>query len=169
MTITAKYASTCGACPQTVTPGQQIEWTRGSTIVRHTDCARADTPAQIPQSETRRVITVERVGRRSYLRGDTLSVRSYLREQGCHWDADGRAWWIGSDADAQRIAAAALGRSAEAAPAQRRTACLGCGAPLDSYQQRRGFTFCSRDCATDRRLGGQSGYVGGQWHQGSDD
>lgn len=167
MTITARYASTCTACGHVVTPGQQIEWTRGSRDVRHTDCAH--TTPQIPRSETRRVITVERVGRRSYLRGDTLSVRGYLRSQGCHWDADAKAWWIGSDTEAQRIAADALSQPTEAAPTKRITRCIQCGAPLDGYQQRHGFRFCSGDCAADRRLGGQSGYVNGQWHQGSED
>lgn len=167
MTITARYASTCTACQQPVTPGQQIEWTQGSREVRHTDCAH--TTPQIPRSETRRVITVEREGRRSYLRGDTLSVRGYLRSQGCHWDADAKAWWIGSDDDAQRIASAALSQPAEAAPKKRITRCIECGMFLDDYQQRRGFRFCSQDCAAERRLGGQSGYINGRWYQGSED
>lgn len=169
MTITAKYASTCHACHAPVTPGQAIEWERGSRVVRHADCTAEARAPQIPVSETRRQITVERVGRRSYLRGDTLPVRGYLRAQGCHWDGDARAWWIGDAAAAQRLAIEALGQPGEAAPAKRITRCVGCGGPLDDYQQRRGFRFCSRDCATDARLGGQSGYVGGVWHQGSDD
>jgi hypothetical protein len=32
-----------------------------------------------------------------------------------------------------------------------------------------GYKFCSQDCKIDRQMGGQSGYVGGVWHQGSDD
>lgn len=166
-TITARYPSTCSACHQAVTVGQSIEWERGSKSVRHTDCA-CTTP-QIPRNETRREITIERIGRRSYLRGDTLAVRGYIRSQGCHWDADQRAWWIGSDEDAQRIASSALSQPAEAAPKKRITHCLGCGGYLDDYQQRRGFRFCSSDCAADRALGGQSGYYRGQWHQGSED
>lgn len=56
------------------------------------------------------------------------------------------------------------------APARRRvTACLGCGGPLDAYQQRHGRRYCSTDCYADRQLGGQSGYVHGVWHQGSED
>lgn len=170
MTITARYAATCGTCHQPVTPGQSIEWTRGSRDVRHTRCGTTDTTApQIPRSDTRRTITVDRVGRRSYLRGDTLAVRTYLREQGCHWDGDARAWWIGSAEEADRIAGAARRQPAEAAPQTRITRCVGCGGRLDDFQQRRGFKFCSQDCVNDRRLGGMSGFVGGQWHQGSED
>ena len=55
------------------------------------------------------------------------------------------------------------------ATTQRRTCCVGCGGHLDAFQQRRGFKFCSADCANDARLGGQSGWVNGAWHQGSDD
>lgn len=40
MTITAKYASPCSTCHQTIQPGQQIEWTRGSAV-RHTSCETA--------------------------------------------------------------------------------------------------------------------------------
>lgn len=50
-----------------------------------------------------------------------------------------------------------------------RTCCVGCGGALDQFQIRRGLKFCSKDCVDDMRLGGQSGYVGGVWHQGSDD
>lgn len=44
MTITAKYASTCTACSRPVTPGQQIEWAKGSRGVRHTSCGAARQP-----------------------------------------------------------------------------------------------------------------------------
>jgi hypothetical protein len=37
MTITAKYAATCSCCHNAVTPGQQIEWSKGSPV-RHTSC-----------------------------------------------------------------------------------------------------------------------------------
>jgi hypothetical protein len=39
-------------------------------------------------------ITVERVGRRSYLRGNTFAVKDAIRAAGGHWDADQRAWWV---------------------------------------------------------------------------
>jgi hypothetical protein len=71
-------------------------------------------------------ITVERVVRRSYLRGDTLQVRGLLGESGCHWDADQRAWWIGSH------------ETALAPPKKRITNCVGCGSTRDRFQQQRG-------------------------------
>ena len=37
MTITAKFASRCASCGQTITPGTKIEWIKGSTV-RHTSC-----------------------------------------------------------------------------------------------------------------------------------
>ncbi len=52
-------------------------------------------------------IHVERIGRRSYLRGDTYAIRDALRAAGAHWDADEKAWWIGSEAKAQELAAGA--------------------------------------------------------------
>lgn len=51
-------------------------------------------------------ITVERVGRRSYLRGNTYPIKDRLRSAGAHWDADQRAWWIGSDEAARKLAEA---------------------------------------------------------------
>ena len=129
----------------------------------------ATTTTASTTTATSRTITVERVGRRSYLRGDTLPVRGLLREAGCHWDADARAWWIGDDATARQLAAQAATAPAEAAPKKRITHCVGCGCALDRFQQARGYKFCSQDCAIDLKMGGQSGYVNGQWHQGSDD
>jgi hypothetical protein len=37
MTITAKFPSRCSSCGQPITPGQKIEWTKGSPV-RHTSC-----------------------------------------------------------------------------------------------------------------------------------
>jgi len=170
MTITAKFASRCPICSGPIHPGQEVEWRKGSKAV-HTACAGPDTSGgtAAPTSSKSRSITVERVGRRSYLRGDTLSVRGLLRDGGCHWDADERAWWIGDHATAEDLARRAEDAPAEAAPKKRITHCLGCGAMLDRFQQQRGYKFCSSDCRIDRQMGGQSGYVNGHWHQGSDD
>ena len=167
MTITAKYASTCPTCGQGIRPGDQVAWARGEKA-RHAACAggAADTStAPMPRS-----ITVERVGRRSYLRGDTLPVRGLLRDGGCHWDVDQRTWWIGSHETALALAERARTAPAEAPPRERITHCVGCRSALDRYQVQHGHKFCSRDCAIERRMGsGWSGYVGGVWHQGSDD
>lgn len=49
------------------------------------------------------------------------------------------------------------------------TKCMGCGSHLDEYQQTHGYRYCSIDCRRDHQLGGQSGYVNGVYHHGSDD
>lgn len=166
MTITAKFASVCPSCGKPIKPGQQVEWERGQKA-RHTDCGAADAGAAVATGP--RVITVTRVGRRSYIGGDTLAVRALLRSGGCHWDGDRKAWWMGDHAEAEALAERARTAEAEPAPKRRITHCVGCGSLLDAFAQQRGFKFCGRDCADDARLGGQSGYVNGVWHQGSDD
>ncbi len=49
-------------------------------------------------------IAVVRIGKRSYLRGDTYDFREQLREDGFHWDSRMHAWWIGSYAQAEAAA-----------------------------------------------------------------
>lgn len=159
MTITARYASTCTACGLPIAVGSQIEWERGNKAVRHTDCAATPCTTTTPASRT---ITVERVGRRSYLRGDTLAVRGLLRDGGCHWDAEQRAWWIGDDTTAQQVAAEARTAPAEAAPRKRITRCVKCGDPLDDWRQRRGIPVCP-DCSH-----GGSRYMGGMSYRDRD-
>lgn len=123
-----------------------------------------------PFATSVRVIHVQRDGRRSYITGDTIAVRGLLYDGGCHWDADRKAWWIGSHDEALQIAERARTAPAEAMPRKKITNCLGCGCGLDDFQIRRGFKFCSSDCAIEQRMGsGWSGYVNGAWHQGSDD
>src|SRR5579884_3474016 len=46
-------------------------------------------------------LRVDRVGRRSYLRGETYEVRNEIKIMGFHWDVQKRAWWIGSDEKTQ--------------------------------------------------------------------
>lgn len=127
MTITAKYASTCATCGGKVHPGTQIEWTRGSRAVHHAACvgpaptateavARdADLEGRVSdaaaiRASAGRTITLSREGRRTYIGGDTMAVRGLLRDGGCHWDADRKAWWIGSHAEAETLEARALVR-----------------------------------------------------------
>ena len=38
MIITAKFASKCPCCPNTITPGIKVEWSKGSPA-RHVTCA----------------------------------------------------------------------------------------------------------------------------------
>lgn len=60
------------------------------------------------------MITLERVGRRVYVAGDSYAVRDRLRAAGCHWDAERRQWWIGT---AGASAVEAIAADAAAAPA----------------------------------------------------
>jgi len=54
-------------------------------------------------------ITVERVGRRSYLTGNTYPVKDAIRNAGGHWDAERKAWWLGDDVKARSIAQQSAG------------------------------------------------------------
>lgn len=81
-----------------------------------------------------------------------------------------RCAWHSAGAAAQTAGGTGARQApAEAAPTKRVTHCLGCGSLLDRYAQQRGYKFCSSDCRVDQQMGGQSGYVNGRWHQGSDD
>lgn len=173
MIITAKFASTCPQCTMPIPVGAQVEWERGAKA-RHAVCPgiHADGAQQTEAPQQPRVIELAKDGRRYYITGDTMAVRGLLRGAGCHWDPERRAWWIGSLDKATEIIERAKTAKAEAAPdpaRKRVTACVECGATLDDYQIRRGFKFCSQDCVDERRLGGQSGYINGHWHQGDND
>jgi hypothetical protein len=50
-------------------------------------------------------IITERIGHRTYLRGNTYGVKDLIKAAGGHWDGDEKAWWFGSDERAQEIAA----------------------------------------------------------------
>lgn len=51
-------------------------------------------------------ITLETVGRRTYIVGETYSIRDRVRAIGAHWDADRRAWWTAKRAEAEALLAA---------------------------------------------------------------
>lgn len=57
MTITARYPGTCPCCSGSITPGQSVEWTKGSAA-RHTNCAQgiqaAPANTSAPRIQTRR-------------------------------------------------------------------------------------------------------------------
>lgn len=40
-------------------------------------------------------ISVEKIGRRHYLIGNTYAIKDQLRGAKCRWDRDRRAWWTG--------------------------------------------------------------------------
>lgn len=156
MTITARYASTCSACHQTITPGQQIEWERGSKIVRHTRCETASqAPVSAPSAPT---VTYETVGTRVYVLGQTYAIRAPIKSVGGHWDADRKAWWIGATKRAELEAAIAVAKPA-AEESYRPSTCKQCGARPD----RRGWPriyrsgICS-DCYRDEREEAEMGY-----------
>jgi hypothetical protein len=105
--------------------------------------------------------------------GNTYPVKDSLKAMGARWDAANKGWRVPA---AKAAAAQALVSGAVKAPyvksssaPARRCTCVGCGGQLDRFQISRGFKFCSKDCVNDMRLGGQSGYVNGVWHQGEDD
>lgn len=58
---------------------------------------------------------VRRVGRRFYLDGAPYAARTTLRDAGCNWDPDAKAWWTGkadlADALAQQLRNADAGGS----------------------------------------------------------
>ena len=64
---------------------------------------------------TQSPLSVERIGRRSYIVGETYSVRTALRDAGAHWDPGRKAWWLGKAADAQALVERYAPRAAAAA------------------------------------------------------
>lgn len=60
-------------------------------------------------------IATETVGRRTYIRGNTYPHRDALRDAGCHWDGQARAWWIGSADKAAELVASLAPAAAEPA------------------------------------------------------
>lgn len=59
-------------------------------------------------------ITLERIGQRVYIVGNTFPVKDQLKKAGCHWDGERRQWWIG----AAKAAAIEAIVAAPAAPAE---------------------------------------------------
>lgn len=61
MTITAKYAATCPCCRAAITPGQQVEWTKG-TPAKHTACASNGAAVAAAPARTAATAYGQRVG-----------------------------------------------------------------------------------------------------------
>ncbi len=59
-------------------------------------------------------MTIEKIGRRYYLTGNTYAVRDALKAAGCHWDAERKAWWTSKQDVAERFG----GQDAAPAPAK---------------------------------------------------
>ena len=64
-------------------------------------------------------ISIEKVGRRSYLVGNTFAIKDRIKNAGGHWDGDKRAWWVSSAEKALELAGhpSASGGGGESAPA----------------------------------------------------
>lgn len=67
-------------------------------------------------------ITIESVGRRHYLRGNTYPIKDRLRSAGAKWDPDARAWWTGKREVAEQFAATSAEPPAAAAATTERPA-----------------------------------------------
>lgn len=50
-------------------------------------------------------IQIDTRGRRHYLVGDTYPVRAAIKDAGCKWDPDAKAWWTGKRETAEVLAA----------------------------------------------------------------
>ena len=48
-------------------------------------------------------MTVEKIGRRYYITGQTYAAKDALKAAGCKWDPDRRAWWTGKKEVAERF------------------------------------------------------------------
>jgi len=46
-------------------------------------------------------MSIEIVGSRLYVTGNTYSIKDRLKSIGCHWDADRKQWWIGKAKQAE--------------------------------------------------------------------
>lgn len=64
-------------------------------------------------------IIVEKQGRRHYLRGNTYAIKSQLRDAGCRWDPDAKAWWTGKADLAKRLAATNISEAAADSPSNK--------------------------------------------------
>lgn len=46
-------------------------------------------------------MSIQAVGSRLYVTGNTYSIKDQLKSIGCHWDADRKQWWIGKAKQAE--------------------------------------------------------------------
>lgn len=66
-------------------------------------------------------VTIEKRGRRYYLRGNTFPIKEQLRSAGCKWDPNERAWWTGKKEIANKFSGttpATKSGTKDAAPGQ---------------------------------------------------
>lgn len=48
-------------------------------------------------------MTIEKIGRRWYIRGNTYAAKDALRDAGCKWDPDQKAWWTSKEDVAKKF------------------------------------------------------------------
>jgi hypothetical protein len=58
-------------------------------------------------------MSIETVGSRLYVTGNTYSIKDRLKAIGCHWDAERKQWWIGKAKQAE-LSAIVSGVAAQA-------------------------------------------------------
>jgi hypothetical protein len=67
-------------------------------------------------------LTIESNGRRHYILGNTFPLKGALKDGGAKWDADRRAWWVGSRDKADALVASlSTPAAAPAAPSSTTT------------------------------------------------
>ena len=49
-------------------------------------------------------VTIEKQGRRFYVRGNTFAIKDKLKSAGCKWDAEARCWYTGKKEIADKLA-----------------------------------------------------------------
>lgn len=58
-------------------------------------------------------ITIEKAGRRYYVRGETFPHKTALRDAGCKWDDEAGAWWTGKAEVAEQLRTSLAGSPGE--------------------------------------------------------
>lgn len=88
-------------------------------------------------------LTIETAGRRIYVLGDTYPIRDMLREAGCRWDPERRAWWGGATKREALDALVASMGSASAQPqaSEPRREAPGIGATVAGRAEYKGRTY----------------------------
>jgi len=72
-------------------------------------------------------VTIDRIGRRSYLRGTPFAAKDAIRAAGAKWDADERSWWVGSADKAAEIVAKIAQAAPQSEDARKAALLAGCG------------------------------------------
>lgn len=63
-------------------------------------------------------VTIETAGRRHYIIGNTFAVKDQLKEAGCKWDPDRKAWWTGKRELADQLQSSLSGASSSSSDAR---------------------------------------------------